>query len=828
MSRHFVVFVSVLFCLSMSFFDLKEGVGLEEDFKPLFSPLFSEEEGGGFFHKGIHKGIGEEWVQRGDPRQVERALKLTRSKRREIQEALIGLGYSVGGVDGFFESRTRSAISSWQREKEFAETGYLNCEQVNFLLNPVLANCVENAETEEEGLGLSLEERRDIERVLSRSHSPGELDGAFDADTRNAIRRWQEDEGESASGFLNANQARKLLESVIPVESCERENFYLYVSDKGKMEELVSQTGKGCDLRGEDFIGENFREYDFRDSDLSGANLSESDLSYGNFSGVNFTGANLEAVTFEGSDLSGAIFHRANMEGVYFKDSVVKGADMRWTNLRDSDVFARGEEVRESFLESEAMNWSGLDLSGLSLIGMDLSGAILRGVNLSGVNLSDSNLSGVDLRGSFLLGTNLEGSDLSSSRLERSYMMSTRFRGSNLSEARFFGSERVDVSFEGTNFNEAQLEDPVLKSLEEAETALVAEQRKREEAERALGESEESLKAERKGREEVERALGEERSIRETMEVQLALEELGYFVGEIDGLLGQKMMSEIENWQREKGFETSGSLSLNERSQLLEEAKEAREFASGLGFKFIKISSGSFMMGSPSSEVGRDSDERQHRVTLTRDFEMQSTEVTQAQWYETMGENPSQFKESSHCPDEHRVVYSVELCPNHPVEKVSWNDVQGFLTRLNERLEWDSYEYRLPTEAEWEYAARAGTATAYSFGRNAGDLGRYGWYGWWDRSGNSEGRTHRVAGLGANPWGLYDMHGNVWEWVEDRYSDYSSGAVTDPLVTGRSRRVLRGGGWYSDGRNLRSAFRYYNSPDYRGSDLGFRLLRTKK
>ncbi len=234
---------------------------------------------------------------------------------------------------------------------------------------------------------------------------------------------------------------------------------------------------------------------------------------------------------------------------------------------------------------------------------------------------------------------------------------------------------------------------------------------------------------------------------------------------------------------------------------------------------FIPVSPGSFVMGSPSSEPNRESDEGRHLVILTKDFEMQRTEVTQAQWYAVMGGNPSRFNSSCF---EHRVVGGVKLCMNHPVEQVSWNDVQGFLARLNEMGE-DGYEYRLPTEAEWEYVARAGTNTAYSFGNDASELAHYGWY---DQI--SAGQTHPVATLLPNFWGFYDMHGNVWEWVEDTYSEHPSGPVTDPLVTGGSHRVERGGGWSSGEQVLRSAFRYYYSPVARYSYLGFRLLRTKR
>jgi formylglycine-generating enzyme required for sulfatase activity len=217
------------------------------------------------------------------------------------------------------------------------------------------------------------------------------------------------------------------------------------------------------------------------------------------------------------------------------------------------------------------------------------------------------------------------------------------------------------------------------------------------------------------------------------------------------------------------------------------------------GMTFVKIPAGTFMMGSPDSESGRDSNEGpQHQVTISKSFEMHTTEVTQSQWEAVMGSNPSSFKG-----------------PDLPVEMVSWDDAQEFITKLNAMG--DGYRYRLPTEAEWEYAARAGTTGPY-----AGDLDAMAWY---DK--NSGGKTHPVATKAANARGLYDMHGNVWEWVQDWKGDYSASAVTDPVgPSSGSRRVHRGGSWNSKSQYCRSALRHYYSPDSRYFYLGLRLLRT--
>jgi len=221
------------------------------------------------------------------------------------------------------------------------------------------------------------------------------------------------------------------------------------------------------------------------------------------------------------------------------------------------------------------------------------------------------------------------------------------------------------------------------------------------------------------------------------------------------------------------------------------------------GIEFVYIPPGSFMMGSPTNESGRGFRETQHRVTLTKGFSMQTTEVTQGQWRAVMGSNPSQFR---NCGDE---------CP---VEMVSWDDVQKFISKLN-RKEGGS-RYRLPTEAEWEYAARAGSTTRFCFGDEDSRLVEYARYdvNLWGRS------THSVAQKKPNAWGLYDMHGNVWEWCQDWHGDYPSGSVTDPTgPSSGSNRVLRGGCCYGLAKDCRSAKRHRYKPVNSFSLLGFRL-----
>ncbi len=231
---------------------------------------------------------------------------------------------------------------------------------------------------------------------------------------------------------------------------------------------------------------------------------------------------------------------------------------------------------------------------------------------------------------------------------------------------------------------------------------------------------------------------------------------------------------------------------------------ETKKTVAAAGMEFVWIPSGVFMMGSSIDESGRGDDERQHPVTLTKGFFMQITEVTQGQWKAIMAHNPSSFK---NCGNE---------CP---VEQVSWDDVQGFIRKLNQRE--GEYTYRLPTEAEWEYAARAGSTTRFAFGDDADRLGEYAW-----NDSNSGDKTHAAGKKKPNAWGLYDMHGNAWEWCQDWYaSKYPKRSSTDP--TGRSSgssRVIRGGGWCSMPEGVRSGRRSSFSSEKGYKSIGFRLV----
>ena len=239
-----------------------------------------------------------------------------------------------------------------------------------------------------------------------------------------------------------------------------------------------------------------------------------------------------------------------------------------------------------------------------------------------------------------------------------------------------------------------------------------------------------------------------------------------------------------------------------------------------LELRFAHIRAGEFTMGSPEDEPGRDSDERQHLVRLTKDFWMQTTEVTQGQWEAVMGENPSSFRDCG---------------ADCPVEQVSWNDAKEFIDRLNE-LD-DQNRYRLPTEAEWEYAARSGGREEKYAGTSAdGRLAEYANFcdtncdfDWKDENQDDGFQyTAPVASLKANGLGLYDMSGNVWEWCSDWYGSdyYANSPVENPQGPDSGEaRVMRGGSWSSSARSCRSADRGRIGPEDRISGLGFRLVR---
>jgi formylglycine-generating enzyme required for sulfatase activity len=227
------------------------------------------------------------------------------------------------------------------------------------------------------------------------------------------------------------------------------------------------------------------------------------------------------------------------------------------------------------------------------------------------------------------------------------------------------------------------------------------------------------------------------------------------------------------------------------------------------GMVLTAIQPGTFVMGSPENEPGRQADETPHRVTISRRFYIGRFEVTQSEWQRVMGSNPSRFTNCARCP----------------VEQVTFYDVASFLSRLTAQS--TAIRFRLPTEAEWEYSCRAGAATAYGLGDTLQDasanINTQPDLPWSPAS--DARRTRHVGGYPPNRWSLFDMHGNVWEWTNDFAGPYDPAQDVDPKGPAAGlTRIIRGGSWYFDAASARCAQRYTHAPQDKGFSLGFRVV----
>jgi formylglycine-generating enzyme required for sulfatase activity len=252
---------------------------------------------------------------------------------------------------------------------------------------------------------------------------------------------------------------------------------------------------------------------------------------------------------------------------------------------------------------------------------------------------------------------------------------------------------------------------------------------------------------------------------------------------------------EVEEARRKREMEEALRREAEKKTAQVSQTAEmlhSFELSKGVQLDMVWIPAGSFIMGSPSSEPGRYDDEGPQTNVTLEGFWMGKYEVTQAQYKAINGTNPSLFSGS-----------------NNPVEKVSWNDAMEFCRKLSDQT---GANYTLPTEAQWEYACRAGTTTAFSFGNDANQLGNYAWY-----NSNSNSTTHPVGQKQPNAYGLYDMHGNVWEWCLSRSKDYpySETDGRNSLSDTSGARVLRGGSWDLLPVSCRCAFRRWINPSYR-------------
>jgi len=279
---------------------------------------------------------------------------------------------------------------------------------------------------------------------------------------------------------------------------------------------------------------------------------------------------------------------------------------------------------------------------------------------------------------------------------------------------------------------------------------------------------------------------------------------------------------------------TTAGIGCSQRAE--QQPKLSIDLGSGVKMEFVSIPAGEFMMGSSDSDTAANLDEKPlHRVVITKPFYLGQYEVTHEQWHAVMDDNP---KYDNWSPDKGR---------NTPVETVSWDDCQAFLAKLNEKHGNRGLNFSLPTEAQWEYAARAGSTTKWCFGDDEASLVKYAWYAWGGpnphentlKNGEIAKSTHPVGQKKPNAWGLYDMHGNVQEWCQDWYGGLTTGIPSDrdyywnsPLedptgpVTGY-KRVCRGGRWGSADRECRAASRAQYSPGVNTGTLGFRVCCSK-
>jgi formylglycine-generating enzyme required for sulfatase activity len=243
-----------------------------------------------------------------------------------------------------------------------------------------------------------------------------------------------------------------------------------------------------------------------------------------------------------------------------------------------------------------------------------------------------------------------------------------------------------------------------------------------------------------------------------------------------------------------------------------------KPFTNSIGMKFVWIPPGTFMMGSPKGEEGRGDGDFQHKVTLTKGFYMGVHTVTQGQWRAFMGNNPSRFQPGMELP-----VERFKGGKNCPVENISWNDCQEFIKKLRKK---EKKAYRLPTEAEWEYACRAGTTTPFHFGEtiSTDQVNYNGNFTYGNgKKGVMRDKTTPVGSFPANAWGLHDMHGNVYQWCQDYWSDgYPHKDVVDPTGPEKGQfRVARGGSWHGEPRFCRSSNRSYGLGG--SGDIGVRF-----
>jgi formylglycine-generating enzyme required for sulfatase activity len=366
-----------------------------------------------------------------------------------------------------------------------------------------------------------------------------------------------------------------------------------------------------------------------------------------------------------------------------------------------------------------------------------------------------------------------------------------------------------DSLVEGTNVASWMQEEKDKSRIEEQKKREEAQKREKEEAEsRERGKARLEQDRLRGQKEEQDKLTKEEQERKEKAELSESEKKKGFSQIRFLAVALALGLLLLGYWALAPGgSDTSQSVQTtpSPAAAVVTYSADHRTITNSIGMEFALIPAGEFNMGSPSNEAGRlDWEGPVHHVKIGNALYMGKYDVTQKQWRDVMRNNPSTFKGD-----------------NLPVVNISWNDVQDFIKKLNEKE--GGNKYRLPTEAEWEYAARAGTTTSYFFGDDESMLGDYAWYG-----ANSGSKIHDVGQKKPNPWGLYDMYGNVWEWVQDTWHENYNGAPIDGSSwesEGGFFRVNRGGSWNCGTEHCRSARRTFHKQDINVNYLGFRLLR---
>ena len=517
------------------------------------------------------------------------------------------------------------------------------------------------------------------------------------------------------------------------------------------------------------------------------------DLSNMTFRGVSFAGANLEGAKLDGSEFSGCSFRNAILAKVSAQHSDFEGADFSGAKLLQADF-------QDSNLKKAIF---------CSVNGSDVVPAEFDQVNFGRCKMSEAVFVPVPPKGSGDVGTSTVRRTLfSGSDMSRCDLQGTDFRTCKFTDTSLFGASLQRCNLEGVDLGSANLINANLNQVVFSDSSMFPEgfplpaDAKNMDVIRR-----EQLDVTRRQQEAVEKAS------RESERILLILAAIFIFVSIVGATLFA-LLNKAPSTARPSSSatplpETGAAIpnkNVTEKANVESTAAQTGSpsiLSNSIGMDFKLVPAGTFTMGSDSGNL----DEKPaHRVTLTNPFYIGVYEVTQDQYEQVMGVNPSQFRGRR----------------QNPVEGVSWDDAVIFCRKLSALLneKGASRDYRLPTEAEWEYACRAGTTTEYSFGDSKSRLGDFAWY-----HVNSESHTHPVGQKKSNGWGLHDMYGNVSEWVQTSHADYSNDSLTDPHDTSSGLYpVFRGGDWINSAESCRSACRRNFFSTARLNYLGFRIV----